>query len=201
MSICKTQPYISRSRYNWIKQPDVLLLPLFFSRDYTIEEKRVNFEFYEPKCAHESSLSPGVHSILAAELGLEDKAFEYVRYASRLDLDDYNGNTGEGLHMTSMAAAWMSLVYGFGGMRSDGGRLSFRPSIPAAWKSFTFRLLYRRTLIEVVVSRKTAVFRRLRGRPVVFEIFGEKVSLVATDLAVPMPAPKQAARKSKAGLE
>ena len=188
MSICKTQPYLSRSRYNWIKQPDVLLLPLFFGRDYTMEEKRVNFEFYEPKCAHESSLSPGVHSILAAELGLQGKAFEYVRYASRLDLDDYNGNTHEGLHMTSMAAAWMSLVYGFGGMRSDGERLSFNPSIPIAWKSFAFRLLYRGTLLEVRVNPGAVVFRRLRGGPVAFEVFGKKVTLAGNDLTVPISA-------------
>ncbi len=188
MSICKTQPYISRSRYNWIKQPDVLLLPLFFSRNYTLAEKRVNFDFYEPKCAHESSLSPGVHSILAAELGLQEKAFEYVRYASRLDLDDYNGNTHEGLHMTSMAAAWMSLVYGFGGMRSDGRSLSFRPSIPVAWKSFAFRLLYRGTLMEVRVNPEVVEFRRLRGGPVAFEVFGNKVTLTGNDLKLPLSA-------------
>ncbi len=90
--------------------------------------------------------------------------------------------------MTSMAAAWMSLVYGFGGMRSDGERLSFNPSIPIAWKSFAFRLLYRGTLLEVRVNPDAVVFRRLRGGPVAFEVFGKKVTLAGNDLTVPISA-------------
>lgn len=193
MSICKTQPYISRSRFNWIKQPDVLLLLFFFSHDYSLGEKRVNFNYYEPKCAHESSLSPGVHSILAAELGLHKMAFDYVRYASRLDLDDYNGNTKEGLHMTSMAAAWMSLVYGFGGLRSDGKLLSFNPSIPAEWKSFSFRIEYRGALLEIKVDRKQVAFRKLTGDAVQFEVFGTRKTL-DDELVVPFPQNKALVR-------
>jgi maltose phosphorylase len=193
MSICKTHPYISRSRFNWIKQPDVILLHLFFSHDYTEAEKRVNFEYYEPKCAHESSLSPGVHSILATELGMHEMAFDYVRHASRMDLDDYNGNTDQGLHMTSMAAAWMSLVYGFGGMRSDGPRLSFAPSIPARWRSFEFRVEYRGALISVRVGRKSARLAKLEGPAVDLEVYGCRMRLGAKPIEVPIPEERVAA--------
>jgi maltose phosphorylase len=179
-------PYITRSRFDWIKQPDVLLLPCFFSRDYSIKEKRVNFELYEPRCIHESSLSPGIHAILAAELGMRDVAFNYVRYSSRLDLDDYNGNTSQGLHMTSMAAAWMSLVYGFGGMRSDGTVIAFKPSIPKTWKSFTFRVAIRDALLEIRVDQKRATFRVVEGEPVKVEVYGEILRVGQQPFIVPL---------------
>ncbi|MDD5348570.1 MAG: glycosyl hydrolase family 65 protein [Chthoniobacteraceae bacterium] len=186
--VCAKFPYIKRSRLDWIKQPDVLLLMFFFSNDYSLEEKRVNFEYYEPRCVHESSLSPGIHSILATELGKHRMAFDYVQYASRLDLDDYNGNTSQGLHMTSMAAAWMSLVYGFGGMRSDGERLSFRPAIPAKWNSYSFRIVYGGALLEVRVDHRQAAFRAVEGGPVEIDVFGTKRTVGREGLSVELPA-------------
>jgi len=180
-------PYIWLTRFNWIKQPDVLLLHLFFSHDYDIEEKRLNYDYYEPKCTHESSLSPSIHSILAAELGRHDEAFEYVRYASRLDLDDYNGNTDQGLHMTSMAGAWLSLVYGFGGLRSDGRRLSFAPSLPAKWKGFHFHLHYRGRTLRLEVSRETVTLLAVEGKAVKVDLYGETVTVDADGVAVALP--------------
>ncbi len=182
--IVRKYPYITRSRYDWIKQPDVLLLPFFFSRDYSLKEKKVNFEYYEPRCVHESSLSPGVHSILATEIGKHDLAFESVKYASRLDLDDYNGNTSQGLHMTSMAAAWLSLTYGFGGMRSDGPRLSFRPTLPAKWKAYSFRVIFRGSLIEVKVNRKEATFQLREGRPLRVDVYGKTHTVGGKGLSI-----------------
>jgi len=184
LPIVKKHPYVMRSRYNWIKQPDVLLLHFFFSHDYSLAEKKVNYEYYEPLCAHESSLSPGVHSILAAELGMDQVAFDYVQYASRLDLDDFNGNTREGLHMTSMAAAWMSLVFGFGGMRTDGARLSFKPNLPKKWKGYSFRIIYRDALIGVKVDKDGAVFTKVEGPSVKVDIHGKTVTLGAKPVAV-----------------
>ncbi|MBP2966783.1 glycoside hydrolase family 65 protein, partial [Acinetobacter baumannii] len=86
----------------FIKQADVLQGIYYFGDDFTIEEKRQNFEFYEPMTVHESSLSPCIHSILAAELGLEEKAVEMYQRTARLDLDNYNNDTEDGLHITSM---------------------------------------------------------------------------------------------------
>jgi maltose phosphorylase len=180
-------PYIARSRYDWIKQPDVLLLLFFFSREYSVREKRENFEFYEPRCTHESSLSPGIHSILATELGKHELAFDYVRYAARLDLDDYNGNTSQGLHMTSMAASWMSLVYGFAGLRTDGPLLSFRPSLPKKWKAYSFRLTCQGALIEVRVNRTESSFRLLEGSAIDVEIYGKPRSITNQPFVTPLP--------------
>lgn len=141
---------ILRSCY--IKQADVLQGIYFFEEDFTKEQIKKNFDFYEPITVHESSLSPCVHSILAAGLGYQEKAYEMYLRTSRLDLDDYNNDTNEGLHITSMAGTWMSVVKGFGGMRVKNGMLCFNPMLPSKWKSFQFSLKYRGISLSVKVT-------------------------------------------------
>jgi maltose phosphorylase len=153
-------------RNDMIKQPDVLMFMFLYNQSFSLEEKRANYEYYEPRCIHESSLSPSVHSIFAAELGRHQEAFDFFRFATRIDLDNYNRNTGEGIHTTSIAAAWMNIVYGFGGMRSDGDLLAFNPSIPAHWKGYSFQVVYRGSVIRVAVEAGKAVIRVVEGEPV-----------------------------------
>ncbi|HBH5802051.1 TPA: glycoside hydrolase family 65 protein, partial [Enterococcus faecium] len=97
----------------FIKQADVLQGIYFFGDQFTEEEKRNNFDFYEPMTVHESSLSPSIHAILAAELGMEEKALEMYERTARLDLDNYNNDTDDGLHITSMTGSWLAIVQGF----------------------------------------------------------------------------------------
>ena len=141
-------------RNDMIKQPDVLMFQFLYNGDFSKECKKANYEFYEPRCIHESSLSPSVHSILACELGKIDQALEFFGFATRLDLDDYNRNTCEGLHTTSIAAAWMNIVYGFGGVRSDGEKLVINPIIPTMWTRYSFKLNYKGCLINVNVTHE-----------------------------------------------
>lgn len=173
-------------RYDMIKQPDVLLFLFFFSQQYDLQTKKANYEYYEPRCIHESSLSPSVHSILAAELGKHDEAFGFFNYATRLDLDNYNRNTREGLHTTSIAAAWMNIVYGYGGMRSDGDILVFAPSIPKIWKSFSFRIMYQQALITISVQKETVQFKT-DGKPVKIMVYGNEYSIgnQGTEIIIP----------------
>ncbi len=179
--------YFRIFRTDMIKQPDVLLLHFFFGSEHSLKNKQANFAFYEPRCSHESSLSPGVHSILAAELGQHAKAFSYWGHAARLDLDDYNRNTHEGLHTTSMAAAWLNVVYGFGGMRSDGDRLSFTPSVPKTWRSFSFRVTYRGSVLNVALTKKIATFTVVSGSSVPITVFGKAVTATAAGVSVTLP--------------
>ncbi len=155
--------YIKIFRHNMVKQPDVLNLMYFFSQDYSLEEKRANYEFYEARTIHESSLSPSLHAILAAELGKLDEAYTFFSYGARMDLDNYNRNTDQGLHVTSAAGVWASMIFGFGGMRTDGDVLSFRPTLPAQWKSYRFRVHYQGAVIEVRVDSKQVQFQVIRG--------------------------------------
>ncbi|MFW6246035.1 MAG: family 65 glycosyl hydrolase domain-containing protein, partial [Tangfeifania sp.] len=116
---------ILRSCY--IKQADTLQSIFWFEDDFSDEAIKKHFDFYEPFTVHESSLSPCVHSILAAKIGYEKKSYEMYLRTARLDLDDYNNDTDDGLHITSMGGTWMSVVLGFGGVRVKNDRLIFNP--------------------------------------------------------------------------
>jgi maltose phosphorylase len=182
--VYKHWPYLKIFRYNMIKQPDTLLLPLFFSNDYSTETKRINYDYYEARTIHESSLSPGVHSILAAELGKAQEAWDFFTYMVRMDLDNYNRNTEQGLHVTSMSGAWLNMVFGWGGLRTDGKQLSFNPSIPKKWQSFSFRLAQQGSIIEVSLDKKSARFRVVSGPSLKIRVYGELRTANATGFEV-----------------
>jgi maltose phosphorylase len=147
---------ILRSPY--IKQADVLQGFYFFEDHFSLKELERHFEFYEPFTVHESSLSPCVHSIQAAKLNRMKQAYDFYLRTSRLDLDDYNKEVEEGLHITSMAGTWMSIVEGFGGMRVLNDKLSFTPRIPKQWKSYCFKINFRKRILKVTVSHKGTEF-------------------------------------------
>ncbi len=182
--IYKHWAYVRIFRYNMIKQPDVLLLPFFFSTDYTFEQKKINYEFYEARCIHESSLSPSIHSILGSELGKKEEAYEFFRYMARLDLDNYNKNTDQGLHVTSMSGAWLNMVYGFGGLRADGDVLIFKPSIPDKWNCFSFMLQYEGSLLMVNVDRKEAEYRILSGPGLVIKVYDKEYTVNSNGIKI-----------------
>jgi maltose phosphorylase len=177
--IYKHWAYIKIFRHNIVKQPDVLNLMYFYSQDYPLEEKRANYEFYEARTIHESSLSPSLHAILAAELGKLDEAYTFFSYGARMDLDNYNRNTDQGLHVTSAAGVWASMIFGFGGMRTDGDVLSFQPTLPAQWKSYRFRVCYQDAVIEVRVNRAEVTLQAISGPTVTVNVYGKKYDLDA----------------------
>ena len=143
---------ILRSPY--IKQADTLQGFYFFEDHFTKEQLEKHFDFYEPFTVHESSLSPCVHSIQAAVLGRMEQAYTFYLRTSRLDLDDYNKEVEEGLHITSMAGTWMSIVEGFGGMRIRNNQLHFEPKIPAQWKGYSFKVNFRNSIVNVEVKQE-----------------------------------------------
>ncbi len=148
---------ILRSPY--IKQADTLQGFYFFEDHFTKDELKKHFDFYEPFTVHESSLSPCVHSIQAAVLDRMEQAYTFYLRTSRLDLDDYNKEVHEGLHITSMAGTWMSIVEGFGGMRVKNGTLSFEPKIPSEWQSYSFKVNFRNRIFKVQVTQSgTEIF-------------------------------------------
>ena len=145
------------------------------------ETIRRNFDFYEPMTVHESSLSPCVHSILAASLGKLEKAQELYRRTARLDLDNINNDTCDGLHITSMAGSWLSIVQGFAGMRTLTGSLSFDPQLPDGWDGYAFKIVYRGRLIEVSVSREGTGLKLLSGEALTVMLHGHEVRLAPTE--------------------
>lgn len=166
---------ILRSCY--IKQADVLQGIYLFEDDFDVETIKRNFDFYEPLTVHESSLSPCVHVILASKLGYKEKAYEMYLRTARLDLDDYNNDTEDGCHITSMAGTWMSVVKGFGGMRVRDGKLHFSPYIPEQWKSYSFRLEFRGRVLKVKVSTAGIETILESGEPLEVVVNGKSVKL------------------------
>lgn len=161
----------------FIKQADVLQGLYFFEDDFDTETIKRNFDFYEPMTVHESSLSPCVHVILASKLGYEEKAYEMYLRTSRLDLDDYNNDTEDGCHITSMAGTWLSVIKGFGGMRVKNDTLHFTPFIPKKWKSYSFRIEFRGRVIKVKVSNQRIETTLVSGEPFEIRINNEAVAL------------------------
>lgn len=173
-------------RTDMIKQPDVLMMLYLYNSSFSEETKRINYEFYEPRTIHESSLSPAIHSILAAELGRMDEAVRFFGYATRLDLDNYNRNTREGLHVTSIAMAWANIVYGFAGLRSDGDVLHFAPRMPERWKRLEFSVLYRGRVILIRMEKDGSAFRIAEGEPLNVRIYDGEYRLDTGELTVSM---------------
>ena len=164
---------ILRSPY--IKQADTLQGFYFFEDQFSMEELERHFDFYEPFTVHESSLSPCVHSIQAAKLGRMDQAYQFYLRTSRLDLDDYNHEVEEGLHITSMAGTWMSIVEGFGGMRVVDNKLSFEPKIPEQWKAYSFKINFRNQILKISVNKNEAQFEVEGNHPMTILVDGKEV--------------------------
>ncbi len=163
----------------FIKQADVLQGIYLFEDEYDVETISRNFDFYEPRTVHESSLSPCVHSILASRIGRPEMAYDLYLRTSRLDLDDYNHEVNEGLHITSMGGTWMSVVYGFGGMKIKYGKLSFDPRLPEIWSSLSFKILYRGRTLKVNIDKEKVAIENLEGDQLDLYLMGSKARLDA----------------------
>ncbi len=162
----------------FIKQADVLQGIYFFEDAFDVETIQRNFRFYEPLTVHESSLSPCVHAILAAKIGDYDKAYEMYLRTARLDLDDYNNDTEDGCHITSMAGTWMAVVKGFGGMRIENDMLCFTPYLPSKWKGYSFKIRFRNRLLHIQVNQSGTSIRKVAGDELTIKVKDKDIRLV-----------------------
>lgn len=169
-------------RSPFIKQADTLQGFYLFEDQFSREEIERHFDFYEPFTVHESSLSPCVHSIIAAKLDRMDQAYSFYLRTSRLDLDDYNKEVEEGLHITSMAGTWMSVVEGFGGMRVHRETLSFLPKIPKKWDAYSFNVNFRDHTVNVNVSQKETRFTLTQGEQLSILVNGKSHTISKGDI-------------------
>jgi len=166
-------------RHQVCKQADVVLA-LFLRGDlFTLEQKRNDFEYYEAITTHDSSLSSCVHSIVASEIGLHEKAYEFFMETARMDLDNTHGNTFHGVHTAAMAGAWMCVVHGFAGLRRRNGIPVFDPHLPAGWTRYRFKILSRGRTLEVTVATDRIDYRLLDGDALEIVHAGSPVRLTA----------------------
>jgi maltose phosphorylase len=172
---------ILRSCY--IKQADVLQGMYFFEDQFDVDTIKKHYRFYEPMTVHESSLSPCIHAVLACRIGDYDKAYEMYLRTARLDLDDYNNDTEDGLHITSMAGTWLAIVKGFGGMKVDDEGLSLAPTLPPQWDSMSFRIVYQGAVIKVKVDKVNGTtLENLSDKAVTVRLHDKSISLDAKSI-------------------
>lgn len=163
-------------RYQIIKQADVVLLMVLLGNEFSTEQKKANFAFYEPRTIHDSSLSPAIYSILASEIEEYRFAYNYFTQTVRLDLDDFNENAYQGIHAACMGSSWMAVTMGFGGMRNYEGKLYFDPYLPNNWEEFRFKIKFQGRVIEVKVGEDVS-YRLLKGKPLEIYHRGEPLEL------------------------
>ena len=165
-------------RHQVIKQADVVLAMFLLGHEFTLDQKRRNFDHYDPVTTRDSSLSACIESIVASEVGYSDKAVQYARYAALMDLADVAGNVKDGCHIASMGGFWMTLVYGFAGMRDHNGHLSFTPRVSERLPfAICFKLTVRRQLLSVAIDRTSCTYTLCEGSGLTITHCGESVSL------------------------
>ena len=187
--------YFDLYRKQVVKQAD-LVLALYLRGDaFSPEAKARNFEYYEPLTVRDSSLSAFAQAVVAAEVGHLELAYDYFGEAALLDLGNLHHNTRDGVHLASLAGAWIAAVAGFGGMRDYGGSLSFAPQLPQQLSRLAFRLCFRGRRIRVEVDHRQARYTLLQGAPLDVSHHGATVAL-APDKPVTRPNPKPRSRKA-----
>ncbi len=165
------------NRSSIIKQADVMLGLYLFNEVFTLKEKKDNFDFYEPRTAHDSSLSACIYSIIASEIGYHGKAYDLYKRASGLDLNDYNNDTTDGLHITSMSGSWMSIVMGFAGFRINKEIISFRPNIPEAWERLSFKINIKERYFHVVITQNKFHIELKSGDEILIGVYNKRYKI------------------------
>ncbi len=156
--------YFDLYRKQVVKQADLVLAMFMCGAEFTAEQKARNFEYYEPITVRDSSLSASTQAIIAAEVGHLDLAYDYLGEAALMDLRDLEHNTRDGVHIASLAGAWLALVCGFGGLRHEGGTLSFAPVLPQGLTKLAFSVLIKGNKLRVQVTRRVGQLRAVRRR-------------------------------------
>jgi alpha,alpha-trehalose phosphorylase len=190
-------PYFQLYRKQVVKQADLVLAMHLRGDAFTDEQKVRNFGYYERLTVRDSSLSACTQAVLAAETGHLDLAYDYFAEAALMDLEDRAHNTRDGLHVASLAGAWIAAVAGFGGMRDHDGTLTFAPRLPGCITRLTFRLTYRRRCIEVAIGHRHVTYRLLHGEPLPTTHHGQPVTL-SRDKTVRCPIPPAPGREPPA---
>lgn len=161
-------------RYQIIKQADVVLAMFLLGDQFTAEQRKRNYDYYEPLTTGDSSLSASVHAIMAAETGEEEAALDYFRYALMIDLADVAGDVSDGVHIACAASTWMTLAYGFAGMQDFHGKLSFDPRLPTGWTRLSLPLRFHDRQLRVDLTHEGETYSLVEGEPVELTIRGRR---------------------------
>ncbi|ROP36724.1 alpha,alpha-trehalose phosphorylase [Saccharothrix texasensis] len=182
------RPYFDLYRKQVVKQADLVLAMHVRGDAFTAGQKARNFAYYESRTVRDSSLSAATQAVLAAEVGASRLAYDYLAEAAFTDLHDLHRNVHNGLHMASLAGAWIALVAGFGGMRDHDGELSFAPRLPPGLTRMAFRMAWRGTRLAVEVEEGSVTYRIVAGEVLRAHHHGEPI-VVEPGTSVTMSTP------------
>jgi alpha,alpha-trehalose phosphorylase len=194
-------PYFDLYRKQVVKQADLVLALHARGDAFTEEEKARDFAYYEALTVRDSSLSAATQAVVAAEVGHLDLAYDYFGEAALMDLRDLEQNTCDGLHIASLAGAWIAAVAGFGGMRDHDGTLTFAPRLPPRLQRLAFRLVYRGRRLHVEIDEAAATYTLLAGEPLATSHHGVPITVTCEEpltMELP-PTPRRAAPTQPAG--
>lgn len=166
-------------RFQVLKQADVVLALLLQGHEFTSDEKRADFEYYDPITSGDSTLSGAAQAVIAAEVGYQDMAMQYFLNSLYVDLADLHSNACDGVHVASAGGVWMTLVSGFAGLRDHGGEVFFDPRLPQEWKAMTFPLRIRGSRVRVRLQPGSIGFTLEEGDPVEVTVRGQRVEIGA----------------------
>ena len=178
--------FIFRQRMS--KQADAILAMYLHSNLFSINELRRNYDFYQEVTLHHSSLSTCIFGILASQIGYDEEAYKYFSQSARMDLDDYHNNFYAGIHAANMAGTWQGIVNGFAGLRTNKGILELNPTIPKEWNAYSFKIFYKKNLLEIKISKDEIEIRLLEGENLELYVYGEKVYLKNLSEIIKIPA-------------
>lgn len=148
-----------------IKQADVVMLMLLLGEEFDEETKRINYEYYEKRTMHKSSLGPSMYAIMGLKVGDHKNAYQSFMRSANVDLVDNQGNTKEGLHAASAGGTWQVAVFGFGGMEIDKeGALNINSWLPEKWDKLSYKVFWKGNLIEVIVTKQEVTVKKLKGK-------------------------------------
>ena len=180
-------------RHQVLKQADSVLAMFLQWQDFTAEEKRRAFDFYDPITTGDSTLSACVQGIMAAEVGYGQAALDHFTHAVFIDLDDTHGNTIDGVHIASTGGVWSSLVSGFAGLRDQGAVPYFDPRLPAEWDGLSFHLKIQGRLLQIELVQGSITLTVREGAPLEVDVRGELLTVGGDPLRVqlaPVAAPE-----------
>jgi alpha,alpha-trehalose phosphorylase len=185
-------------RHQVIKQADVVLAMFLLGNEFSEEQKRANFDYYDALTTGDSSLSACIQSIVAAEIGEGQTALDYFLSALLMDLADVSGNMADGVHVAAAAGVWQTLVFGFGGVREYDGELSITPHLPITWDLLSFSLRFRGRRLQIRLTHDEETYTIETGDPLQLTIGGELHLLAPenplTRLAAPIVPVNSSAR-------
>jgi alpha,alpha-trehalose phosphorylase len=183
-------PYFDLYRKQVVKQADLLLARHLRGDAFTPEQKARNVNYYEALTVRDSSLSASTQAVLAAEVGHLELAYDYLAEAALADLHDLHNDVHNGLHIASLAGAWLATVAGFGGMRDYEGKLTFAPRLPAELTAVTFRMCFTGSQIIVRIRKDETTYELLAGEPLTTAHHGQPITLTrGTPVTLPVPPP------------